>query len=236
MEEYQSQYKKTYFQDEENLRRLARMRLSLLEAQIASARINSSHLPVMQPRLLEIGSATGFFLDEARKFGYQVQGIEISEDGTRYSREVLGLDVWQGSFLDYPQQGADGKNQFQVIASFFTLEHINGLETLWMKIDSLLDRGGFLILALPSFYGPTFQTNPREWFKTHPTDHFYDYDPRSLKNVLKQLGYELKVKIPLSYHPKRDKGWKGFLPQFGYRWFSDRNCYGDTFQIIALKK
>lgn len=186
-----------------------------------------------QKSLLEIGSATGFFLDEARQAGFSVAGIEISDEGVKYAKDLLDLSIWKGNFLDYPV-GPD--TQVDVIASFFTIEHISDIEAVWNKIDSLLKPGGGLLLALPSFNGPSFQTDPKNWFLTHPEDHFYDYDPASLKNVLKQMGYEVKLNKPLSYHPSRDKGWKGKLPKLGYKWISDRICYGDTFQIVAIKK
>src|SRR3954469_20802077 len=42
--------------------------------------------------LLEVGSAYGFFLDEARRRGWRVRGIEPSGRGARHSCEKLGLD------------------------------------------------------------------------------------------------------------------------------------------------
>src|SRR5690606_17808119 len=108
--------------------------------------------------------------------------------------------------------------KWDVIASFFTLEHIPDILRTWTRLADWVTRHGALILALPSFYGPTFQTNPKHWFATHPSDHFFDYDHRSLKKVLNCLDFHLKLKKPLSHHPDRDKGWKGNLPITGYKW------------------
>ncbi|WCL51366.1 class I SAM-dependent methyltransferase [Leptospira sp. GIMC2001] len=227
LEEYKNQYNKTYYEDEANLRKLANSRLDSL-IQVMGWRSDD----LKNKSLLEIGSATGFFLDEARKRGFQVEGIEISNEGYRYSTDVLKLSVFKGGLLDFNSS----EKKWDVVASFFTLEHIPEIMEIWIKISSLLRKGGGLILALPSFYGPTFQTNPKQWFETHPSDHFFDYDHRSLKKVLNCLDLHLKLKKPLSHHPDRDKGWKGYLPNPGYKWISDVLCYGDTFQIIAEKK
>lgn len=184
-------------------------------------------------RILEIGSATGFFLDEAKKQGLEGVGVEISEDSVGYARNTLGLEVSHSHFLDWEKPEAHPG--FLGIFAFFTLEHIADITRTWEKIDSLLLPGGGIMVALPSFWGPSFQTNPGNWFETHPRDHFYDYSPDSLKKVLKQMGYETKFSKPLSYHPRRDVGWRGKLPKFLYKWIADRQCYGDTFQLIAKK-
>lgn len=227
MEEYQAQYKKTYFEDEENLRNLARTRLGQF---IRSMGWNKRDLS--QKKVLEIGSATGFFLDEARKLGLSVQGLEISKVGVEYSVDKLGLDVVSVDFLD--SKSMDW-GEFDGIFSFFTIEHMSVIGRVWENIDRILAKNGGIFLALPSFFGPTFQTNPKEWFQTHPKDHFYDYSPQSLKKVLKLIGYKTLFSKPLSYHSYRDKGWRGQLPNIIYKWIADWQCYGDTFQIIAKK-
>ena len=46
--------------------------------------------------LLEVGCMYGFFLDEAKKVGFEPGGIEISAKAATYAREELGLDVHLG--------------------------------------------------------------------------------------------------------------------------------------------
>ncbi|BDA79358.1 2-polyprenyl-3-methyl-5-hydroxy-6-metoxy-1,4-benzoquinol methylase [Leptospira kobayashii] len=226
MEEYQAQYKKTYYEDEANLRNLATRRIKVLRSLFGNNPKGK--------KLLEIGSAAGFFLDEARKIGFSVQGLELSEREVEYSKVTLGLDVEKKSVLDIPPESF--KNSLDVIAAFFVLEHISDIESLWERLGSWTKSGGVVFLAVPSFFGPSFQTNPDEWFRTHPGDHFFDYDLRSLKKLLSSLGFAVKYARPMSYHPSRDLGLLGRLPVLGYKFYSDRFCYGDTIQVAAIKK
>ena len=46
--------------------------------------------PDRHHRLLEIGSAYGFFLELVRD-RFDAVGIDITADGTRYAKEALGL-------------------------------------------------------------------------------------------------------------------------------------------------
>ncbi len=48
--------------------------------------------------LLDVGCATGFFLDEARQAGWRVRGCEVSEWAATYARSRFELDVIQAPF------------------------------------------------------------------------------------------------------------------------------------------
>lgn len=53
-------------------------------------------------RLLEIGSATGVFLDEARLAGYEVRGLDLSAPFAERAGSVYGLEVDVASVEDFP--------------------------------------------------------------------------------------------------------------------------------------
>ena len=135
------------------------------------------------------------------------------------------------SFLDYK---SDEKHD--IICAFYVIEHFENQEEVFYKILSMLKEKGCLFLSLPSIYGPTFTTNPEEWFKTHPKDHFMDYSHKSLKKVFKKLNMDVVYNRPVSYHPYRDKGWRGNLPLYIYEKLANWTCYGDTIQILAKRK
>ncbi|MCZ8343299.1 MAG: class I SAM-dependent methyltransferase [Leptospira sp.] len=225
MEEYKSQYKKTYYEDEVNLRNMAIRRLRVIQKILSTSK---------SKKLLEIGSAAGFFLDEAKKLGFQTKGLELSKREVDYSAIQLGLDVEQKSVLDIPV--GLWNSEFDLLSAFFVVEHIAEIDAIWTRLSSWIKPGGILFLALPSSFGPSFTTNPTEWFRTHPEDHFFDYDVRSLKKLLSILGFELKYVRPMSYHPHRDKSFLGRLPGWLYRIYSKIACYGDTIEVAAQKK
>lgn len=224
MEEYKSQYKKSYYEDEPNLRVMAKRRLGNLESVGAKPTDKS---------LLEIGSAAGFFLDEARTAGYHARGLELSPKEVEYAKSTLGLDVNQTSVLSVGE--GDWKDSFDLITAFFVIEHIEDIEGIWKRINSWTKPGGYLYLAVPSSFGPSFQTNPKEWFSTHPSDHFFDYSVHSLKKLLSILGFEVNYVRPMSYHSYRDLGPRGKLPEWLYRLYANQFAYGDTIELIARK-
>ncbi|PJZ64356.1 class I SAM-dependent methyltransferase [Leptospira wolffii] len=223
-EEYKNQYKKTYYEDEAQLRRLAGIRLDMM-----SSFQNPEGLT-----LFELGCAAGFFLSEAAKRGYKVKGLELSKSESEYARNNLGLDVLSGSFLD---DSVLPDEKFDAVCAFFVIEHFPDAEDVFARITNLVKPGGLLFLGLPSLNGPSFRTNPLEWLRTHPSDHFWDYSPNSLEKMLKMYGFVTLCKKPMSYHPQRDRGWKGkYLTQSLFVRYANLSCYADTFHSIAIKK
>lgn len=219
--EYEAQYGKSYFADEKNIRHLARRRLNLIKKYIRPP-----------AKILEIGCAAGFFIDEAKKTGYSVVGIDSSEFAIDYAREKLGLDARVGHFLD-----AEINNRFDIVASFFVLEHFADQDRVLKKIAHLLKKEGLFSFALPSTNGPLFISDPAQWRKRHPIDHFVDYSPLSLRQILPHYGFELNLIRPASYHPERLKGNTILkLSKTLYRLYARTKCFGDTMEGIAIKK
>lgn len=222
MDEYKSQYKKTYYEDETNLRQLAKIRLQKL----------FSIMKLTPTNLLEIGSAAGFFLDESRALGFSAKGIELSNSEVEYSKNKLKLDVECISFFEF-----ESIEKFSVIACFFVLEHLKEQEKALQKIFSLLDHEGYLLLALPSIFGPSYRTNTVQWFATHPEDHFVDYSPSSIKKTLNHFGADIVFMEPMSFHPQRDKGYLGKFPlKLFYKQIAKQINYGDTLFLIAKRR
>ncbi|MBE7440208.1 MAG: class I SAM-dependent methyltransferase [Spirochaetales bacterium] len=221
LEEYRLQYGRTYTQDEQNLRRLARRRIEQLL------------LPRRkQGELLEIGCATGFFLKEAQSAGFSVRGLEVSDFAAREARS-RDLPVTAGSFLDFTETTV-----FDVVAAFYVLEHFSDQRAAFEQISRLIKPGGLFLFALPSTHGPLFTCNQKGWVESHPLDHFADYSPASLRQILPAYGLKLLETQPASYHPERSCGfWQilsGVHPGL-YRLLARRLTYGDTMEGIARK-
>ncbi len=224
---YERTYGKSYEADEENLRQLSRRRLAYLHK-------NRNH--TKGARLLEIGCATGFFLDEARAAGYDVTGIEISSWACDLARKK-GLRVIRSSFLE-PTMEAETmlqRERFDVVAAFYVIEHFADQRKVFETISSLLKPGGLFLCAMPSIYGPLFDYHFAKWEETHPADHYVDYSPHSMKRILPLYHMRALRFYPASYHQERAGGLLKRLPDRLYRRYANLMAYGDTMEFVALK-
>jgi SAM-dependent methyltransferase len=99
--------------------------------------------PARHQRLLEIGSAYGFFLDEVRTEFTFVQGIDITEAGVRHARARFGLDVIQSDFLAHDF----GTQKLDVVCMWDTIEHLRAPNLYLEKISRHTDPGALITIT-----------------------------------------------------------------------------------------
>src|SRR5918992_4932373 len=78
---YRAMHDEAYLSEESGRRATARRLLHMI----------ARHVPAGP--LLEVGCGHGLLLDEARRRGYEVTGLELSSSAAAYARDVLQLDV-----------------------------------------------------------------------------------------------------------------------------------------------
>ncbi len=226
IEEYASQYGKTYIEDFDNIYSLSCSRLNKIFKHIE-----------LKPELsiLDIGSAAGFFLKAAQDRGIQnLTGIEISSFASSYCSENFKINV-----INVPFDQAETDGKFNIITAWFFLEHSPDPLSYLKKINNLLHDGGILAMALPSWFGPLFYFSKDQWKKTRPIDHKIDVSPGSVKKMLNYAGFETLEINRCGYHPERVLRKEAMLYRLFeplYRRFTRITSFSDTIEVYARKK
>src|SRR5262245_22180597 len=96
--------------------------------------------------LLDVGCATGIFLDGMRRLGWQVQGVEPTESAAQYARSRLGLEVFGGRL----EEAGFADASFDAITLWDVLEHVHEPRVVLNELARLLRPGGLLVLSLPN--------------------------------------------------------------------------------------
>jgi SAM-dependent methyltransferase len=104
-------------------------------------------LPARSGKLLDVGCAGGYFLDEARKAGFDVTGIELNRSMVDHARTVLGLDVVCRRIEDIPSDNF--KADFDVVVMLDVLEHLPHPRVILNKIAEWTHSGSFLLVRGP---------------------------------------------------------------------------------------
>lgn len=223
--EYREQYGKTYLEDYGNIYSLSMTRLDRILELLAVEGKRS---------LLDIGCAAGFFLKAAKDRGIStLLGIEISAYAADYCRKTFGIDV-----IESPFDSVEISKRFDIITSWFFIEHCIDPIGAMRRIYSMLNRGGVFALSVPSFYGPMYYFKTDEWVRTHPADHRIDLSPASARRILKDLGFRKVHVVKSGYHPERVLKSGSFLYAMFeplYRKFTEITAFSDTIEIYAVK-
>jgi len=166
-----------------------------------------------QGRWLDIGCNDGFFLQEAKKSGFQVYGCEPNREMCSFAREQ-GLEIIEGTFdtaFDAFQKNAP----YDVISLFHVLEHLNDPVAELQKVFSLLGDNGVLIVEVPDFEAPLQKIYGDEspWCCE---EHLLYFTRTSLTRLLNMAGFSVLFSHRRSWDEFQRHWWENLhrLPVF----------------------
>lgn len=138
-------------------------------------------------RLLDVGCSAAFFLKLARDRKWEVQGVEVSDFGVKFSREDLRIPVFQGFLQDahFPDES------FDAVFSSHVIEHVGNPVNLFMEMRRILRTGGALITVLPTqFASPSYRFFGK-WTGEGPPRHVSYFTKPVFEDRLRQLGFSV---------------------------------------------
>jgi ADP-heptose:LPS heptosyltransferase/2-polyprenyl-3-methyl-5-hydroxy-6-metoxy-1,4-benzoquinol methylase len=143
-------------------------------------------------KLFDVGCSTGFFLLIAKKFGFDVYGMEASSEAVEVARRNFKLKVAQA--LTFDELPEDFKGPYKVVSAFEVLEHVEEpMKFLQGIYELLVDDEGYLLLSCPPFYDfENLAKGYRKfkwWFWDFPPHHLTRWKPWTLFYALKRAGF-----------------------------------------------
>lgn len=139
-------------------------------------------------RLLEAGSAGGFFLEAAQRAGIAATGVELSEPLMRHARDKLGVQVRHGLF----EAGAP-PDPVQVVCAFRILERVDDPAEFLAAARRALAPRGWLALEV-SNTGPTgvHRSGAQPGRARPTTTDRWHFSPRLLSRLVEAHGFVVR--------------------------------------------
>lgn len=138
-------------------------------------------------QLLDVGCATGFFLQAARARRWDVRGLEPSEYASDYARRELGLQVETASIVSPPE----GLPQFDVVTLWDTIEHLDRPDLALSNIHKLLKPNGVLVFSTGDYASMLRRLTRRRWRLFGDPTHNFFFDEQTLRLILMRAGFEV---------------------------------------------
>ncbi len=135
---------------------------------------------------VEIGSFAGTFLNEAKKRGWQVLGIEPLLLPAYYS-EKIGVKV----ITEYFDKADIAQKSVDVVVATHVIEHVSDPSDFVAKAHSLLTKGGKLILETPTYDSFVFRLMRHRERSVRCNGHIFFFTKNSLTRLLEKEGFKV---------------------------------------------
>lgn len=193
-------------------------------------------------KLLELGSAYGFFLQQAKPY-YDVHGVEIVAEAVEHCKKTGLLNVKHG-VLDHADIDALGKIDVAVMLD--VIEHIDNLEETFAMLASALRPGGTMFVTTGDWSSLVARVTGRNWRLMAPPLHLWYLNPKGLELLGRRFGLEVLsidhpwkiVPLDLVIHQALvTLGWNADLkfPSFMKKVGVPANL-GDSMRIVFTKR
>jgi 2-polyprenyl-3-methyl-5-hydroxy-6-metoxy-1,4-benzoquinol methylase len=187
-------------------------------------------------RLLDIGCGNGHLLEAAIRRGWSVHGYDVDKTSTQVVADRLNIEVGYGDFFS-----SNLGNEYDLVTMHQVLEHVKDPNTYLSTIYSLINKDGYLFVAVPNIKSLSNvikykleqkgirKNNIGKYYDT--AHHILYFEPKTLTALLNNHGF--KVVYQRNCHSTRPN--QSRIKRFIMRNFSDHLFGKSAFFIIAKK-
>ncbi|MBN2438705.1 MAG: class I SAM-dependent methyltransferase [Deltaproteobacteria bacterium] len=144
-------------------------------------------------RLLDVGCATGTFLQLAQKNGWEVEGTELSPYAVSFAKNLLNANIFCGHLMDAGYEEAS----FDVVTFWHVLEHLSDPMRYLQEAHRILKPSGLLVIAAPNVNDYIMKISYRIvkrrplklFFRTDREIHLFHFSADTLRLYLNKTGF-----------------------------------------------
>lgn len=138
--------------------------------------------------LLDVGAASGIFLNLARNAGYRVAGIEPSAALVADAGKLYGLKLFCGTVEQFT-----ASEKFAVITLLDVLEHVTDPGAFLTVLDGFLAPGGMLVIVTPDIGSLAARIMGGRWWH-YRIAHLNFFNRDSLGRLLEKHGFAVVLR------------------------------------------
>lgn len=186
-EEYYKAWKGTAKQLTDETRKMKILTFSMY------LKLLSNYATLKGKNLLDIGCATGYLLEAAKKMGCNCYGVEISPFGAKESSKIFPGKIYQGTLEKARFKDA----RFDIITMTDLIEHVVDPVVFMEEAKRILKPNGLILLVTPNFYSWWSKILGKKW-TNFKEEHLFYFSPQSLKVLADISGLKIIFEKPVS--------------------------------------
>ncbi len=201
---------------------------------------------IKKGKILDVGCATGYFLETAKEKGFDPFGVEFSEYSSAIAKKKFGEDnIFWGTL----ETSHFNDNMFDVIAMSDLIEHVRIPEQTLSKASKLLSDNGVIMIMTPDARSLSNMLMKKKW--THyKLEHFFYFSKKSIICVADKCGLSVvhfeksKKALNFEYLHTQYKVYKHWLltPAINFLYFifpkklRSKNFYFSIGEMVVILK
>ena len=147
--------------------------------------------------LLDVGSASGYFLNHMKENNYDVLGIEISDKARRLCMNNFSIESFPPDQLISNTLG----KKFDIITLWHVFEHVYTYNEYFNAFASILNPGGKLVIAMPNYNCLDAGYYKEYWNGYDVPRHLWHFNPESFTSFANERGYTISKTYSLPLDP-----------------------------------
>lgn len=142
--------------------------------------------------LLDIGCGTGYFLQEAQKQNWSVEGVEPDETASDLAKVKVKGTI-------YNQLNKESTAKYDVISLWHVLEHVHDLNETFEFIKKNLQKNGKVIIAVPNLESHDAKYYKENWAAFDVPRHLYHFSKGSLSVLVQKYDFKISEIKPMLF-------------------------------------
>lgn len=143
--------------------------------------------------LLDVGCGTGYFLKTCKDNGWKVMGTEPDPKARGLAEKLTENEIYSSLFQ------VEDLKKFNVITLWHVLEHIHLLNESLIKIKTLLQDKGTLLIAVPNSDSKDAEIYGQYWAAYDVPRHLYHFNQQSISKLINNHGFIIEKVIPMPF-------------------------------------
>lgn len=140
-------------------------------------------------KLLDFGCGTGEFMHHMKTKGWQVTGMEPSDDARAKAESLSQTQIFK------TEESISGK--YDVITLWHVLEHLPEPNRTMEKLKAVLNDSGTLLIAVPNHWSFDGQHYGPHWAGYDVPRHLWHFNQKAMVLFLQKHGLHVKQILPM---------------------------------------
>ncbi|NTW33394.1 MAG: class I SAM-dependent methyltransferase [Bacteroidetes bacterium] len=144
--------------------------------------------------ILDIGCASGEFLNLFKLKGWKTKGIEPNSNARNFAKKEYNLDV-----IDENDINDVSNESIDVITMWHVLEHVSDLNQRMLDLKRILKKDGYLIIAVPNCTSYDAEYYRNFWAAYDVPRHLYHFTPETMQTLVEKYKFSIVNKLPMKF-------------------------------------